>query len=133
MGLEAYAFTKMMLENAKRITLGYDMEKRDKYGRVLAYVYADGKNVQEKLLKKGLARVDYVYESRRHLETFKEVEQFAKEKKIGVWQCPGYVTNKGFNKEKWCKENSQRKTVTGHVIVRNGRTVYFRSLRPPRF
>ncbi|WP_054670721.1 thermonuclease family protein [Calditerricola satsumensis] len=62
LGKEASEFTRKMLENANRITLEYDVEKRDKYGRVLAYVYADGKNVQEALLKKGLARVGYIYE-----------------------------------------------------------------------
>src|SRR5690606_35601007 len=72
MGKEASEFTRKMLEQADRITLEYDVEKRDKYDRVLAYVYADGQNVQLALLKKGLARVGYVYESRRHLNTFRE-------------------------------------------------------------
>lgn len=57
LGKEASEFTRNMLEHAHRITLEYDVEKRDKYGRVLAYVYADGKNVQEALLERGLARV----------------------------------------------------------------------------
>jgi|SRR5690606_37736402 len=103
MGKEASAFTRNMLEEADRITLEYDKEKRDKYDRVLAYVYADGQNVQLALLKKGLARVGYVYESRRHLNTFREAEQMAKEKKLGIWQCPGYVTENGFDKTKWCE------------------------------
>lgn len=71
LGKEASEFTRKMLENANRITLEYDVEKRDKYGRVLAYVYADGKNVQEALLERGLARVGYIYESRRHLDEFR--------------------------------------------------------------
>ena len=103
MGKEASEFTRKMLEEADRIALEYDVEKRDKYGRVLAYVFADGTNVQEELLGKGLARVGYVYESRRHLDAFREAEQFAKEKKLGVWRCPGYVTEDGFDKAKWCE------------------------------
>src|SRR5690606_21356267 len=78
MGNEASAFTRKMLSQADRITLEYDVEKRDKYDRVLAYVYADGVNVQEALLKKGLARVGYVYESRRQLDAFREAEQMAR-------------------------------------------------------
>ena len=33
---------------------------RDSYGRLLAYVYVDGKSVQETLLKEGFARVAYI-------------------------------------------------------------------------
>ena len=112
MGKEASEFTRNMLEEADRITLEYDAEERDKYDRVLAYVYADGKNVQEALLKEGLARVGYVYESRRHLDAFREAERSAKEKKIGVWQCPGYATDKGFDEDKWCK--GEKKPDTGY-------------------
>nr|WP_281250291.1 thermonuclease family protein [Virgibacillus proomii] len=36
-------------------------ELKDKYGRLLAYVYVDGKSVQETLLKEGLPRVAYIY------------------------------------------------------------------------
>jgi micrococcal nuclease len=92
-----------MTENADRITLGYDVEKEDKYGRVLAYVYADGKSVQEELLKRGLARVGYIYESRRLLEDFRKAEDTVQEKKIGIWQCPGYATNEGYDPDKWYK------------------------------
>lgn len=102
-GKEASEFTRKMLENANRITLEYDVEKRDKYNRVLAYVYADGKNVQEALLERGLARVGYIYESRRHLDEFRKMEDIEQEKKIGIWQCPGYVTDEGYVVEKWCK------------------------------
>lgn len=103
LGKEASEFTKNLLENAKEVELEYDVEKEDKYGRVLAYVYADGKSVQEELLKRGLAWVGYVYESRRYLADFREAEDIAQEKKIGVWQCPGYATDEGFNEEMWCK------------------------------
>ena len=122
MGKEASEFTRNMLEEADRITLEYDAEERDKYDRVLAYVYADGKNVQEALLKEGLARVGYVYESRRHLDAFREAERSAKEKKIGVWQCPGYVTDEGYDEDKWCKGNAKSKSMTMHSVVRDGKT-----------
>lgn len=104
LGEEASFFVKNLLEKTNRITLEYDVEKRDKYGRVLAYVYVDGVNVQELLLKRGLARVGYIYESQRHLENFRKAEDFAEENNIGIWECPEYVTDGGFEKEKWCKE-----------------------------
>lgn len=120
-GAQAAAFTKKMLEEADRITLQYDVEKRDKYNRVLAYVFADGVNVQEELLKKGLARVGYVYESRRHLKAFKEAEKLARERGFGIWECSGYVASDGYKPEKWCKGNEGSTKKTMHTVVRNGK------------
>lgn len=65
---------------------------------MLAYVYADGKSVQETLLKEGLARVAYVYEpNTKYLDTYKKDEQVAKDKDLKIWSKDGYATDKGFN------------------------------------
>ncbi|WP_188647453.1 thermonuclease family protein [Marinithermofilum abyssi] len=107
LGPEASDYVKKLLTEADKIELEFDVEKRDKYDRMLAYVYVDGKSVQEEVLKKGLARVGYIYESRRHLDDFRKAEDIAQEKKIGVWECPGYVTDDGFNPDKWCKDGNK--------------------------
>jgi micrococcal nuclease len=124
LGKEASNFVKRNLEKADTITLEYDVEKRDKYGRVLAYVYADGKSVQEGLLKNGLARVGYIYESRRHLEEFRKAEDVAQEKKIGIWQCPGYVTDDGYNPDKWCKDEKPGEGNKGKFIASKNSNIY---------
>ncbi len=123
-GAQAATFTKKMLEEADRITLQYDVEKRDKYNRVLAYVFADGVNVQEELLEKGLARVGDVYQSRRHLDAFKEAEKFARERGLGIWECSGYVASDGYKPEKWCKEKEGSTGGTMHTVVRDGKTYH---------
>src|SRR5699024_5086390 len=56
-GPEASAFTKQMLPNGKEIEYEFDTSERDKYGRLLGYLYVDGKMVNEALLENGLARV----------------------------------------------------------------------------
>lgn len=53
-------------------------------------------------MKRGLARVGYIYESRRHLNEYRQVEDIAREKHIGIWKCPGYVTDHGYDPSKWC-------------------------------
>ncbi len=71
-------------------------DHRDKYERLLAYVYIDGKSVQETLLKEGLARVAYVYEpNTKYIDQFRKDEQEAKS--VYKWSKNGYVTDKGFN------------------------------------
>ncbi|WP_350253485.1 thermonuclease family protein [Bacillus halotolerans] len=73
-------------------------DHRDKYGRLLAYVYVDGKSVQETLLKEGLARVAYVYEpNTKYIDQFRKDEQEAKSEKLSIWSKNGFVTDRGFN------------------------------------
>lgn len=60
-GQGAKDFTKQILKGQKTVYLEFDVSYRDKYKRLLAYVYTkDGKSLQEELLKNGLARVAYL-------------------------------------------------------------------------
>ena len=72
-------------------------EKRDKYGRLLAYVYSGNTDIQDTLIKEGLGRVAYVYKpSITNLKQYEKSEEQAKKKKLGIWSIPGYVTKSGF-------------------------------------
>lgn len=93
-GKEASNLTCDLVKNANKIEIEYDInsDKEDKYGRILAYVYVDGKMIQEELLSKGLARVAYLYSNYQYTEKFKELESVAKENKLGLWNLddPNY-------------------------------------------
>jgi micrococcal nuclease len=82
-----------------RLTLEFEHENiKDSYGRLLAYVYVDGKSVQETLLKEGYARVAYIMKPPyKYLERFREEETKAKRDKINIWSRLNFVTNWGFN------------------------------------
>ena len=54
-GKTASAFTKSKLEG-KNVGLEFDVQERDKYGRLLAYVSIDGKMFNKTLLEEGHAR-----------------------------------------------------------------------------
>lgn len=84
-GKIASEFTKSHLEG-KNITLEYDVEKHDKYGRILAYVYYNGEMFNETLLKQGYAKVLIVSPNRKYEERFKSLEALAKLKKLGIWK-----------------------------------------------
>ncbi|MFD5853767.1 thermonuclease family protein [Cytobacillus pseudoceanisediminis] len=72
-------------------------ERQDRYGRLLAYVYVNGKSVQEILLEEGLARVAYVFPpNTRYLSDYEAAEKRARDKEIGIWSIDGYATPKGF-------------------------------------
>lgn len=100
-GQDAKQYTKKLLAGQKTVYLEFDKTDRDKYNRLLAYVYTEkGVSIQEELLKKGLARVAYVYEpNTKHVGWFKSIQRTAQENSIGVWSVKGYVTNRGYNKD----------------------------------
>jgi micrococcal nuclease len=71
---------------------------RDSYGRLLAYVYFDGKSVQETLLKEGFARVAYIINPPyKYLSQYKVDESYAKRNRVNIWSRTGFVTSWGFS------------------------------------
>ena len=86
-GKEASKYTCDELTNAKKIELEYDpdSDKTDKYERHLVWVFVDGKLLQEKILTKGLAQVEYIYGDYKYLDNLYQVEKEAKKSKVGIW------------------------------------------------
>jgi len=86
------------LLNQGQVEIEFDIgERKDKYGRLLAYVYVDGESIQEKLVEEGLARVGYVYPpNTRHLDIFEKAQKRAQKSGIGIWTLEDYVTDRGF-------------------------------------
>ncbi|MBE4910535.1 thermonuclease family protein [Bacillus luteolus] len=100
-GQEAKEFTNRLIQQANTIELEFDIgANRDKYGRLLAYVYVDGKMLQEELLKEGLARVAYVYPpNTRYVDEFNALQRTAQKEGKGIWEIEDYVREDGFNSE----------------------------------
>lgn len=71
----------------QKIEIEYDVgPKTDKYGRDLAYVFVDGKLVNEILVREGLAKVAYVYPpNTKYLERLQAAEALAKQERLGIW------------------------------------------------
>ena len=72
----------------KTVMLEYDTYTSDRFGRVLAYVIVDGKNVSMELARQGLAKVT-IYEDRRKIKYQDELlkaQDEAKQKKRGMWR-----------------------------------------------
>lgn len=86
-GKDASEYTCNILKNANTIEIAYEdnLSKKDKYGRTLAWVFADSKLVQESLVEVGYARVRYVYAKYTYLDILYEAQEKAKSKKIGIW------------------------------------------------
>ena len=88
-GKEASAFTKSMIEG-KRVRLVFDVRERDRYYRLLAYVYLeDGTFLNAELVKQGYANVSTFPPNVRHAELFRSLEREARENSRGLWGKQG--------------------------------------------
>ena len=83
-GKEATAFTKKMV-GGRVVKLKYDVQRRNKYGRLLAYVYLmNGTFLNAEIIKQGYGHA-YTRFPFKHMEQFKQYEKEAQEAKRGLW------------------------------------------------
>jgi micrococcal nuclease len=84
-GKEASAFTKKQIEG-KKVRLEYDVQKSDKYGRLLAYVYLEnGTFLNAELVKQGYANVSTYPPNVKFAEHFTNLQKEARENNRGLW------------------------------------------------
>jgi micrococcal nuclease len=82
----ASAFTHALLDGA-RVRLVYGAEKRDRYGRLLAYVYRarDGLFVNAELVRRGYARTLEIAPNTGHARQFAALASGARRDGKGLW------------------------------------------------
>lgn len=86
MGRLSYQFTKNLLEG-KKVKLEFDVEKFDKYKRILAYVYLkDGTFVNAQIVKEGFASLMTYPPNVKYAYLFLELYREARENKRGLWK-----------------------------------------------
>ena len=72
----------------RRVLLGYDQEKKDRYGRLLCHVRVDGLWVNRLLVREGLACVYLVRPNVAAMSDLIAAQQAARLEKIGIWSLP---------------------------------------------
>lgn len=86
MGKRSYEFTRNLVEG-KRVRLEFDVEKKDRYGRILAYVYLqDGTFVNAEIMKQGFASVMTYPPNVKYADLFKDLYREARENNRGLWK-----------------------------------------------
>lgn len=87
MGKSAKYFIRDILKKGDFVYLKFDKERRDRYGRLLAYVYLEnGKMLNRLMLKKGLAWTLFVKPNLKYKAYFKKTARVAREKRLGIWR-----------------------------------------------
>lgn len=87
-GRQASSFAHRLLEG-ERVRLVFGVERRDTYGRLLAYAYIDHRFVNATLLRRGLARTLTIPPNTRHSTRFERLQLRAARSGRGLWgACP---------------------------------------------
>jgi micrococcal nuclease len=87
-GTEARAFLEGKLLN-QEVNLEYEKGyEKDRFNRLNAYVFLGDENINESIVRKGLAKV-VIYEKRRKLmyqDELLEAQEYAKKQKLNLWK-----------------------------------------------
>ena len=86
MGKEASRFTRQLVEG-KRVRLEFDVQKHDKYGRLLAYIYLeDGTFVNARIMEEGYAQVMTIPPNVKYAGMFLRLQAQARKSGRGLWK-----------------------------------------------
>lgn len=87
MGKEATNYAKSLVKPGDTLKMEFDVQKRDKYGRLLAYVYlSDGKMFNEEIVKAGYANLMTIPPNVKYQERFLMAYREARENNRGLWR-----------------------------------------------
>ncbi len=89
-GAEATAANRALVDG-KTVQLEKDVSETDPYGRLLRYVYVDGRMVNEELLRRGLAHVATFPPDVKYVERFLAVQKEAQAAGRGIWADYGQI------------------------------------------
>ena len=113
MGKVASKYTEKRL-SGKQIDLGHGDEPRDKYGRLLAYIFVDGVNFNVELVRQGLSPYYTKYGTcEPYAQQFREAEQLAQREKLNIWGDAALTQEYTGKKAEWAHHaaNSAAKMV----------------------
>ncbi len=70
----------------KTVRLEFDMDERDRYGRLLAYLWTkNGRLINEEMVRAGYAVIYTIPPNVKYVERLKDAQKTAKDKKKGIW------------------------------------------------
>ena len=88
-GREASRRTTTLLPRGTKVRLVFDVEHRDRYDRLLAYVYrvSDGLFVNTSLVRDGYAAALTVPPNVRYTDRFRRLQREARQEQRGLWKA----------------------------------------------
>lgn len=70
----------------KTVRIELDVDERDKYGRLLAYLWTkDGRLVNEEMVRSGYALLYTIPPNVKYVDRLRKAQEMASKKKVGIW------------------------------------------------
>ncbi len=77
---------KLINESGGKVYLEYDLDRRDKYGRILAYLWdKKGRMLNQRMLEDGYAMLYTIPPNVKYVNILTEAQQKARQNKAGIW------------------------------------------------
>lgn len=99
----------------KQIRLEFDLQEKDRYGRVLAYCFLKTKDkeifINQKILEEGLGYVTITLPNVKYFESFIQAQRQAQHEQKGLWRQQKAISPKEAN-----KYIGEKKIVEGKVV-----------------
>jgi micrococcal nuclease len=84
-GKEASDYTKQRLEK-KTVELEWDVDRKDQYDRLLAYVWVGDELYNSTLVREGYARIATFPPNVKYVDRFKKDQEDARKQQKGLWK-----------------------------------------------
>lgn len=86
-GKAARKYVKGLVKKGDRIKVEFDVEKKDKYRRLLGYVYLpDGRMLNDVIIRNGYASPLTIPPNVKYKKKFLRSYRYAREKRLGLWK-----------------------------------------------
>lgn len=97
---------KLINESGGVVYLEYDLDRRDKHNRILAYLWdKKGRMLNQRMLEDGYAMLYTIPPNVKYVSIFTEAQQKARQNKAGIWGKGGLKESP----KEWRKENLRNK------------------------
>jgi micrococcal nuclease len=84
-GEDAKNFLATLVEG-KAVSLETDLREKDEYGRKLAFLFIEGRNVNVEVVRNGMAHTFELNKIYKHVNDLKEAETYARNNQLGIWK-----------------------------------------------
>jgi micrococcal nuclease len=87
-GRLAKNYVKSLVKKGSVVSIQFDAEKRDKYRRLLGYVYLpDGRMLNDVIIRNGYASPLTIPPNIKHRKRFLQSYRYARKHCLGLWKC----------------------------------------------
>ncbi|NCO84588.1 MAG: thermonuclease [Nitrospirae bacterium CG_4_10_14_3_um_filter_44_29] len=106
---------KMLMASNRKVILEFDVERRDKYGRLLCYIFTpDGKMLNIQMVQDGYAALLTIPPNIKYVDELRMAENEARQHRRGIWNSKGLKESPRDYRKKHPYRGTPSETHTGH-------------------